>query len=57
MEAAGFFKGAREFVGPEMVQCIKIVSDNKKSSVLNISSKKIENWINKKINIIDKLVN
>ena len=57
MEAAGFFKGAREFVGPEMVQCIKIVSDNKKSSILNISSKKIENWINKKINIIDKLVN
>ena len=56
MEASGFFKGAREFVGPEMVQCIKIISDNKKSSILNISSNKIENWIHKKINIIDKLI-
>ena len=37
MEASGFFKGAREFVGPEMVQCIKIISDNKKSSILNLS--------------------
>ena len=57
MEASGFFKGAREFVGPEMVQCIKIISDNKKSSILNISSNKIENWILSKIDIIDKLVN
>jgi len=56
MEAAGFFKGARNFVGPEKVQCIKIISDNKDSSILNISSNKIENWINKKINIIDKLI-
>ena len=57
MEASGFFKGAREFVGPEMVQCIKIISDNKKSSILNISSNKIKNWILSKIDIIDKLVN
>ena len=57
MEASGFFKGAREFVGPEMAQCIKIISDNKKSSILNISSNKIENWILSKIDIIDKLVN
>ena len=56
MEASGFFKGAREFVGPEMVQCIKIISDNKKNSILNISSNKIENWINNKIIIIDKLI-
>ena len=56
MEASGFFKGARNFVGPEMVQCIKIISDNKKSSILNISSNKIENWINNKITIIDKLI-
>jgi hypothetical protein len=56
MEASGFFKGAREFAGPEMVQCIKIISDNKKSSILNISSNKIENWINNKITIIDKLI-
>ena len=56
MEASGFFKGAREFVGPEMVQCIKIISDNKKNSILNISSSKIENWINNKITIINKLI-
>ena len=42
MEASGFFKSARNFVGPEKVQCIKIISDNKKSSILNISSQKIE---------------
>ena len=57
MEAAGFFKGARNFVGPEKVQCIKVVSDNKDSSILNISSKKIENWIYSKTSIINKLVN
>ena len=57
MEASGFFKGARNFVGPEKVQCIKVVSDNKDSSILNISSKKIENWIYSKTTIINKLVN
>ena len=57
MEASGFFKGARNFVGPEKAQCIKIVSDNKNSSILNISSKKIENWIYSKTTIINKLIN
>ncbi len=57
MEASGFFKAARKFVGPEMVQSIKIISDNKKSSILNISSNKIENWIKSKIITIDKLIN
>ncbi|PPR34867.1 MAG: hypothetical protein CFH26_00141 [Alphaproteobacteria bacterium MarineAlpha6_Bin4] len=57
MEASGFFKGARVYAGPEKVQCIKIISDNKKSSILNISSKKIENWIHTNANIIDKLIN
>ena len=57
MEAAGFFKGARNFVGPEKVQCLKVVSDNKDSSILNISSKKIENWIYSKTPVINKLVN
>ena len=57
MEASGFFKIARKYVGPEMVQSIKIISDNKDSSILNISSKKIENWIENKIIIIDKLTN
>jgi len=56
MEASGFFKSARNFVGPEKVQCIKIVSDNKKSSILNISSQKIESWIKKKTIVIDKFV-
>ena len=40
-----------------MVQSIKIISDNKKSSILNISSNKIENWIKCKITTIDKLIN
>ena len=57
MEASGFFKSARNFVGPEKVQCIKIVSDNKNSSILNISSKKIENWIFSKTTVINKLIN
>ena len=56
MEASGFFKGARKYVGPEMVQSIKIISDNKKSSILHISSNKIENWVKKKTIIIDKLI-
>ena len=28
MEASGFFKSARNFVGPEKVKCIKIISDS-----------------------------
>ena len=52
-----FFKTARKYVGPEMVQSIKIISDNKDSSILNISSKKIENWIYSKTPVINKLVN
>ena len=57
MEASSFLKAARDFVGPEKVQVIKIISDNKDSSILKISSKKIEYWIKKKIVIINKLVN
>ena len=57
MEASGFFLGARKFVGPERVQCIKIISDNENSSILKISAKKIENWIQDKIIIINKLIN
>ena len=57
MEASSFIKTARNFVGPEKVQVIKIISDNKNSSILKISSKKIEDWIEKKAIIIDKLVN
>ena len=57
MEASGFFKGARNFVGPEKAQCIKVVSDNKDSSILNISSKNIENWIYSKTSVINKFVN
>ena len=57
MEASGFFKAARSFVGPEKVQCLKIISDNKDSSILNISSKKIEDWVLSKTVIINKLVN
>ena len=56
MEAAGFFKAARRYVGPEMVQSIKIISDNKESSILNISSKKTETWVKNKIIVIDKLI-
>ena len=56
MEAAGFFKGARKITGPEKVQCIKIISDNKNSSIFKISGKKIEYWVKKNINIIDMLV-
>ena len=44
-------------MGPEKVQCLKVVSDNKDSSILNISSKKIENWIYSKTPVINKLVN
>ena len=57
MEAAGFFNGARRFVGPELAQSIKIISDNKESSILNISSNKIEHWIKLKIITIDELIN
>ena len=57
MEASSFLKTARSFVGPEKVQVIKIISDNKDNSILTISSKKIEYWIEKKIVIINKLVN
>ena len=56
MEASGFFKSARKITGPEKVQCIKVISDNKDSSIFNISGKKIEYWIKKNIKIIDKLV-
>ena len=56
MEAAGFFKSARKIIGPEKVQCIKIISDNKNSSIFKISGKKIEYWVKKNINIINMLV-
>jgi len=45
MEGAGFYAVARRLVSAELVQCIKVVSDNPEAPVVRFSAAQITQWI------------
>ena len=57
MEAAGFYEIALKFSTVELVQCIKIVSDNEISCIDNINPKRVNQWLSDKITEIDRVLN
>ncbi len=53
MEAAGFFEMAAKFSPLELVQSIKIVSDNSKEDIKAINKHQVKQWIGDAMDIID----
>ncbi len=45
MEASGFFPTASRLTRPELVHCVKIVSDNRHSPARAINGKRVSGWI------------
>ena len=56
MEAAGFYDAALRFSTAELVQCYKIISDNRSSSPEHISAAWVERLIEQNLKVIDDLV-
>ena len=45
MEASGFFSTASRLTRPDLVHCVKIVSDNRHSPAQAINGKRVSGWI------------
>ena len=45
MEASGFVTAALRFAPPQLVHCMKVVSDNEASPVTNINGARVRQWI------------
>lgn len=56
MEAAGFYEMAVKFSSSELIQVLKVVSDNVGSSIANITEASVEEWVNRQLPAINALV-
>ncbi|KAF3982021.1 MAG: 5'-methylthioadenosine/S-adenosylhomocysteine nucleosidase [Methylococcales symbiont of Hymedesmia sp. n. MRB-2018] len=57
MEGSAFYQTAIRFSSSELVQCIKIVSDNERSPIECINAKRVFQWVNDQMQAIDKEIN
>jgi nucleoside phosphorylase len=57
MEAVGFYEIAVKFSTSELIQVIKIISDNAQSPIDKINESAVETWINDKVAIVEALLN
>jgi adenosylhomocysteine nucleosidase len=56
MEASGFYEAATRFSTSELVQCIKVVSDNGESPASQINASQICAWIENRACLVDTLL-
>lgn len=56
MEAAAFYETAVKFSTVELIHCLKIVSDNERSSLNNISETLVEEWCGRQLAEINSLL-
>ncbi len=56
MEAAGFYETALRFATAELVQCFKVVSDNRRTSWIEVSAEHVERLIRENLDSLDDLV-
>jgi len=56
MEASAFYETAVRFTTGELVQCVKVISDNTLSPVVNIQPKQVSAWITEQLPVIEKLL-
>ncbi|WKJ90407.1 hypothetical protein QZJ86_20750 [Methylomonas montana] len=56
MEASAFYEIAAKFSTGELIQSLKVVSDNKQSSLADINQDLVAGWITAELTTIEKLV-
>lgn len=56
MEASAFYETAIRFTTGELVQCVKVISDNNLSPVANIQPKQVSAWIAEQLPVIEALL-
>ena len=56
MEAAGFYELAVKFSTAELIQVVKIVSDNQRSPIADINEATVENWTARQLQTIEALI-
>jgi nucleoside phosphorylase len=56
MEASAFYETAMRFSTGELIQCLKVISDNAVSSAENIQPKQVSQLINAHIGVLDALL-
>ena len=56
MEASAFYETSARFTTAELVQCIKVISDNESSPTHKIQPKQVEQWIAGSIITLEKLI-
>lgn len=57
MEAAGFYAAASHFSDPRLIQVLKVISDNRRSGVDNISRKQVGQLIADRKGVIEQTIN
>ena len=55
MEASAFYETAIRFSTNELIQCLKIISDNQQTNLQTINAKQVSKWIANKLNIIEQV--
>lgn len=56
MEASGFYPVASRFSSAELVQCVKVVSDNREQSTATITAASVTRLVTERLDEIDRLV-
>lgn len=56
MEASAFYEMAVRFSSAELIQCLKIISDNELSSVDNINAKFVTGWVQNQLIEINQVI-
>lgn len=56
MEASAFYEIAAKFSTGELIQSLKVVSDNKQSSLADINPERVAEWITAELKTIEKLM-
>lgn len=56
MEAAAFVEAATKFSSSELIQCLKIISDNQLSPPANINETMVEQWCARHLTTIDAMI-
>lgn len=56
MEASAFYETSIRFTTGELVQCIKVISDNSTSSVTDIQPKQVSAWIAEQVPVIESVL-
>lgn len=56
MEASAFYDTAARFTTGELIQSLKVISDNEYSPAQNIQPKKVAEWIDGSLDVLEKLM-